>query len=206
MKTDNDYRILCEQLWAKLPPPLPGDRIQELYGDVIDSMVNQAVEELSRPPVADFVVSVLRDAGSRALKLVSHAADIVAEAFPAVPGTGMQPAFVMRSVGARSQPSAPAVRVEASRDCGSARLRVLVETEDSSETVRVRLEGGDDGCAIPFELTMIDEGKSEVLLDARRFDSGEAILRDVEPGTYQLRVETADAESFLVLRIEAPER
>ena len=199
MKTDTDYRILCEQLWAKLPPPLPGDRIQELYGDVIDNMVNQAVEELSRPSVADFVVSVLRDAGSRALKLVSHAADIVAEAFPAVPGTGMQPAFVMRSVGARSQPSAPAVRIEASRDCGSARLRVLVETEDSSETVRVRLEGGDDGCAI-------DEGKSEVLLDAKRFDSGEAILRDVEPGTYQLRVETADAESSLVLRIEAPER
>ena len=201
MKIDTDYRSLCEQLWAKLPPPLSGEQIQVLYGDAIDSMVKQAVDALSRPSVADLVVSVLRDAGTRFLKLVSHAADVVAETLPPV---DLQPAMAARSMGGAPVSPSVAVRVEASRSYGAATLRVVVEASGTRQVVRIRLEDRDGNVAGPMILTLIDIGADEKVLDNRHFDSGEAVLRDVDPGDYLILAEGDEDAITLTLRIELP--
>ena len=195
----SDSRAHCEELFQTFPPSLPRERIRTLYGAEIHRMVESTAALLSRPTATDVVISVLRTAGRRALRLVSHAADIVANGLPPV---GLQPAMAVRGMG--MPPAAPsAEKVEIAQTSGSATLRVVVEATGDHQDARIRLEDGNGAVTGPMELTVIDLDTDKELLDARRFESGEAVLRGIDAGQYLFLAEGDNGEAVLSLRIES---
>lgn len=206
MNAKEDIETLCAQLWEGLPAPLPRERIKALYGPAMEES-RPLLRKAFAPSAVDIAVACLREAGRTAIRIVSQAADVVAELFD--PQPAFKPVYATRAVGASSNPG-PAPHsnsighftVEKTGN-GGFRLHLDVEAGASGHLdVRVSLLDASDVRVAPFELSVADLESGDVLLKPTRYDSGEVVLHGVEPGQYGFSAIAEDAVSTLSLRVE----
>lgn len=205
MNANEDIEALCAQLWGGLPDPLPPERIKALYGPAMEE-TRPLLRKAFAPSAVDIAVACLREAGSTAIRIVSQAADVVAELFDPLPA--FQPDYATRAVGAFSNTgfalhsdSRGHLTVEKPGD-GGLRLHLDVETGASGHLdVRVRLLDASGARVAPFELSVADLESGGVLLKPTRYASGEVVLHGVEPGLYGFSAISGDAVSTCSIRI-----
>lgn len=205
INASEDIEALCAQLWEGLPAPLPPERIRALYGPAMEES-RALLSKAFAPSAVDIAVACLREAGSTAVRIVSHAADVVIELLG--PQPILQPAYATRAVGVNSG-SAPALhsnsfsRLSVEKP-GEGGVRLHLDAEvmaNGNLDVKVRMLDASDACVAPIELSVADLESGDVLLKPTRYDSGEVVLRSVEPGLYGFSAIAGEAASTISLRV-----
>ena len=205
--SEEDIEALCAKLWEGLPAPLPQERIKAIYGPAMDES-RRLLQKAFAPSAVDIAVACLREAGSTAIRIVSQAADVVAELFNPQPAFQFQPTYATRAVGVSSNSgsvshsdSVGRLSIEKPGDSGF-RLHLDIESGASDRIdIRVRLLDASDVRVAPFELSVADLESGEVLLKPTRYASGEVVLHCVEHGLYGFSAVAGDVVSCLSLRI-----
>jgi hypothetical protein len=197
---DKQGPATAEQILDRLPPPLSAKTLRSRYGASMAYARTIVHEAFTRPSAADVAVAAVRSAGTTLLRLVNHAADVVADALQPAPAF----AYATRSLGsgAARPDGAPCVRV--SRESDSCRLVASIEAAGEGQDVRVRLEDESGARLSPMTLTVGDAESGKALLSEKAFASGEALLRGVEPGSYAVAAECGDRSVAMTIRIEGP--
>jgi hypothetical protein len=84
---------------------------------------------------------------------------------------------------------------------GGARLRVALEAEGTRRDLRVGMEDATGRRLAPMELTVVDGESGKMLLDGARYGSGEAVLRGLEDGVYELAAESGGEVAAFALKV-----
>lgn len=199
----NQGPLTAKQIFDNLPPPLSERELRSLYGASMERMRTLAHEALAHPSTADVAVATVKRAGQGLLRLLDHAADVVAEALQPCPA----PAFAAsRALGAVKTETAGATCVRMGRKTDSCQLIVTVEASAGGQDMRIRLEDLAGHLLSPMALTVGDAETGKILLSNKAFQSGEALLRKVEPGEYAILAECGDNGANMTIRIEAQPR
>ena len=82
-----------------------------------------------------------------------------------------------------------------------ARVRVALGSEGTRRDLRVGLEDAAGRRLAPMELTVVDGENGKRLLDGARYGSGEAVMRGLEDGVYELSAESGDEVAVFTLKI-----
>lgn len=199
---DNRTPTTVGQILDNLPPPLSEADLRSCYGDSMEYVRTLVHDAISRHSAADVAIASVRRAGTAVLRVLDHAADIVTEALQPLPA----PAFASRALGGASSEVSGAAHIRVSRKSETCRLAVSVETSNGGQNLRVSLQDTAGRSLTPMLLTVGDAESGETLLSEKIFASGEALLRDVEPGEYAILAECGDNGANMTIRIEAQPR
>lgn len=211
MKTERDIEAAVRDA---IGHPMAGQAdvaLKAQYGDLIRETGEGIRAAFARPRPVDLAVAAVARAGrtvfavlGRAAEAAAEAAGSVAEAFPA-PAPAPVPAYGTRAIGPRPAGGEPGVasRVVALKKSagGGARLRVALEAEGTRRDLRVGMEDATGRRLAPMELTVVDGESGKMLLDGARYGSGEAVLRGLEDGVYELAAESGGEVAAFALKV-----
>ncbi|MBR4190632.1 MAG: hypothetical protein IKQ55_11820 [Kiritimatiellae bacterium] len=209
MKTERDIEAAVRDA---IGHPMAGQAdvaLKAQYGDLIRETGEGIRTAFARPRPVDLAVAAVVRAGrtvfavlGRAAEAAAEAAGTIAEAFPA---PAPVPAYGTRAIGPRPAGAEPGVasRVVALKKSagGGARLRVALEAEGTRRDLRVGMEDATGRRLAPMELTVVDGESGKMLLDGARYGSGEAVLRGLEDGVYELAAESGGEVAAFALKV-----
>lgn len=189
--------ISAKAVFENLPRPLPAETIRKRYGAAMEQVRTLVHESFTRPSAVDVAVETIQRAGSSVLRLLEHAAAVAAEAMQPSPAF----AFATRSLSSGSESRSGCSEVKAVKAVNGGRIVVAMKTAGQKVDMQVRLENENGSQLAPMTLTIGDLDTNQTLLSEKLFASGEAVLKGLEPGFYELVAESGQIADSVTIRL-----
>ena len=203
MRTDKEHEAVARRAMERPAPGLSDAALMAQYGGLVRATGEGLRAAFAHPRPVDLAVAAVVRAGRTAYAVLGRAV----EAAGAMAGAleMPEPAYATRGIGGRGAGGAGGgvARLEALKPTagGEARLRVALESEGTRRDLRVGLEDAAGRRLAPMELTVVDGENGKRLLDGARYGSGEAVMRGLEDGVYELSAESGDEVAVFTLKI-----